>query len=61
MLLEYCLGDLTHGGRGIGNRLESVLINPLARVLFDFEVEAGQSIKVERRSEDEDGLKVDLA
>jgi hypothetical protein len=34
-LSERCLSDLTNGGRGIGNRLESVLINPIARALFD--------------------------
>ena len=33
VLVEQCLGDLSHGGRGIGNRLEAVLINPLARGL----------------------------
>ena len=46
-LVEECLGDLTHGGRGIGNRLEAVFINPLARALFDFELSAGRSITVE--------------
>lgn len=31
----YCLGDLRNGGRGIGMRLETVLINPLSRILAD--------------------------
>ena len=35
-LTSWCTRDLSHGGRGIGNCLESVLINPLARALFDF-------------------------
>ena len=35
-LVELCLADLAdYGGRGIGNRLETVLVNPLARALFD--------------------------
>jgi len=35
-LAELCLADLAeYGGRGIGNRLETVLVNPLARDLFD--------------------------
>lgn len=33
-LEEHCLADLTHGGRGIANKLESVFVNPLARALF---------------------------
>ena len=31
---KFCAEDLSNGGRGIGNRLETVLINPLARSLF---------------------------
>ena len=60
-LVEQCLSDLTHGGRGIGNRLESVLINPLARALFDFEFEAGQTITVDRLVEADDAFEVSLA
>ncbi len=33
-LLEQCTKDLVNGGRGIGNALESVFINPLSRALF---------------------------
>jgi hypothetical protein len=33
-LLRWCVADLAHGGRGIGNQLESRFINPLARALF---------------------------
>ena len=47
-LIEECMGNLTHGGRGIGNRIEAVLINPMARALFDIGVTAGQTITVER-------------
>lgn len=31
---SYCTSDLTNGGRGIGNKLETYLINPLSRELF---------------------------
>ena len=34
-LLEKALGNLENGGRGIGNVVESCLINPLARYLFE--------------------------
>jgi ATP-dependent Clp protease ATP-binding subunit ClpA len=33
-LVDGCLADLSLGGRGIGNQLETALINPLARALF---------------------------
>jgi energy-coupling factor transporter ATP-binding protein EcfA2 len=34
-LERLCLADLSHGGRGIRNRVEAHLINPLARLLFE--------------------------
>ncbi len=34
-LKNLCTQDLSNGGRGIGNRLETVFINPLARALFE--------------------------
>ena len=37
-LREAALRDLSNGGRGIGNQVESLLINPLSRWLFDNEV-----------------------
>jgi Cdc48 subfamily AAA family protein/ClpA/ClpB-like protein len=43
-LCEACTTDLENGGRGIGNLLESNLINPLARVLF--ERDCGPSTRV---------------
>jgi len=30
-----CTNDLGNGGRGIGNKIETVFLNPLSRVLFD--------------------------
>lgn len=34
-LLNAAVSNLNNGGRGIGNIVESHLINPLARFLFD--------------------------
>ena len=35
VLLEHALGNLENGGRGIGNIVGSLLIDPLSRYLFD--------------------------
>jgi ATP-dependent Clp protease ATP-binding subunit ClpA len=45
-LLELVCRDLSQGGRGIGNQLESLLINPLARALFQQAFPAGATITV---------------
>ncbi|WP_292927711.1 AAA family ATPase [Novosphingobium sp. PASSN1] len=37
-LQELCTADLSNGGRGIRNKIEAHLINPLARALFDQDV-----------------------
>ncbi|RWB93112.1 MAG: ATP-dependent Clp protease ATP-binding subunit [Mesorhizobium sp.] len=36
-LRELCVADLSNGGRGVRNKIEAHLINPLARALFDVE------------------------
>ncbi len=41
------LADLSNGGRGIGNQVESLLINPLSRWLFDHEITSNASVTVE--------------
>ena len=38
VLEDKALGNLANGGRGIGNIVESLLINPLSRYLFDEEI-----------------------
>ena len=38
VLVAKALDNLSNGGRGIGNIVESLLINPLARYLFDEEI-----------------------
>jgi DNA polymerase III delta prime subunit len=45
-LTEICTADLGNGARGIGNLLESNLINPLARRLFDEEAGPGWTVVV---------------
>ena len=43
-LENKCLEDLSNGGRGIRNQLEAHLVNPLARALFDLDIEAGSAV-----------------
>lgn len=45
-LLERCTHDLSHGGRGIGNMLESAFINPLSRALFEHALDGKQTVAV---------------
>src|SRR5262249_32294982 len=40
-LSTLCLSDLSNGGRGIRNKVETNLINPLARALFDADAKPG--------------------
>ena len=40
-LRELCLKDLSHGGRGIRNKIETHLVNPLSRALFDEDIQSG--------------------
>lgn len=43
-LAENALKNLANGGRGIGNVVESFLINPLSRYLFDNEVRENSTV-----------------
>ena len=45
-LLARCTEDRSRGGRGIGTALESQLINPLARALFDGNHAPGTSVEI---------------
>jgi ATP-dependent Clp protease ATP-binding subunit ClpB len=45
-LRDWCTSDLTNGGRGIGTALESFLINPLARALFDADHPPGSRVEI---------------
>lgn len=46
-LRDAALADLSNGGRGVGNQVESLLINPLSRWLFDQEVTGNAAIRIE--------------
>lgn len=47
-ITSWCLKDLSNGGRGVGNHLESVLVNPLSRALFQGESrQEGSTVVVE--------------
>ena len=47
ILEKAALGNLGNGGRGIGNIVESELINPLARFLFDQDVYEDAEVTIE--------------
>lgn len=46
-LLNAAIGNLDNGGRGIGNIVESMFINPLSRYMFDHELFSDCEIVVE--------------
>jgi energy-coupling factor transporter ATP-binding protein EcfA2 len=50
-LLARCTSDLSNGGRGIGNQLESTFINPLSRALFEQNLEGCRVLTIEALSE----------
>jgi energy-coupling factor transporter ATP-binding protein EcfA2 len=45
-LVQECCRDLVMGGRGIGNCVEQVFVNPLSRALFDIGVTRGSGVVV---------------
>ena len=46
-LEERALGNLENGGRGIGNVVESLLINPFSRYLFDEDIQGNVKIIID--------------
>ena len=46
VLTTQALDNLSNGGRGIGNVVENLLINPLSRYLFDNEIFSNASITI---------------
>lgn len=46
-LLNKAQGDLSNGGRGIGNMVETCLVNPLAKVLIKEDWTSGDSVVIE--------------
>ena len=55
-LLVECTRDMSNGGRGIGNRLESAFINPLSRALFLFPLNGRETLQVSDIVVDPDGI-----
>ena len=55
-LRNACLNDLSNGGRGIRNKVESLLINPLARALFDSQAAAGSQFVITELAIDTGGV-----
>lgn len=45
-LRRICLEDLSNGGRGIRNKVEAHLVNPLGRALFDQDARPGSAFEV---------------
>ena len=45
-LKQAALADLSNGGRGVGNQVEALLIDPLARWLFDHGVLGGEKVEI---------------
>lgn len=54
-LLQAALQNLSNGGRGVGNIVESMLINPLSRYLFDQAPAEGELLVVEDIQSDAGG------
>ncbi len=46
-LAAAALSDLSNGGRGVGNQVEALLINPLSRWLFDHGVTGNAEVTIE--------------
>jgi energy-coupling factor transporter ATP-binding protein EcfA2 len=55
-LRDLCTADLSNGGRGIGNQLESAFVNPLARALFRFPLAGRTSVNVTKLARDENRI-----
>jgi ATP-dependent Clp protease ATP-binding subunit ClpA len=55
-LADLCTQDLSNGGRGIGNQLESLFVNPLSRALFRFPLAGRSTLAVTGLAEDENRI-----
>ena len=55
-LRDLCTADLSNGGRGVGNQLESTFVNPLARALFRFPLSGRASVNVAKLARDENRI-----
>lgn len=55
-LLNKAQGDLSNGGRGISNMVETCLVNPLAKVLIKEEWTSGDSVVIEDKPSENEEL-----
>ncbi len=55
-LAALCLADLSNGGRGIRNKVETHLLNPLARSMFDKDARPGDRYVITDLSTDSSGV-----
>jgi len=58
ILLNECTKDLAMGGRGIGNKLEEVFVNPLARTLFDISAKENDNFIIKDIESKDDEWKI---
>ena len=59
-LRKLCASELSNGGRGIGNQLETKFINPLARVLFGMDGTSKGALTVAAITEHDGTFEVSL-
>ena len=59
-LQARCLADLSNGGRGIGNEIESAFINPLSRALFGLDLAGRQRATVTALREQDKVVTLDV-
>jgi len=45
-IADFCVKDLSMGGRGVGNKIEAAFLNPLSSALFEAGVKAGEKLLV---------------
>jgi len=45
-LANLATEDLSMGGRGVGNELEEILVNPLSSLIFEMELQSGDAIGI---------------
>lgn len=61
-LAEFVCADLSMGGRGIGNNLEEIFINPLSRALFEKDIRSGEKtyLILTNIHKDDDGWSIEI-
>ena len=45
-ILKASIRDLSMGGRGIGNTIEEILVNPISELLFELDVKTGDTVRI---------------